>query len=367
MSALSDAIGIYIHVPYCRVICPYCDFVKKRTSGDVPGGFVDALCREIESYEGVKNVASIFFGGGTPSLLTPQGTEQIFASLHKTFSISEAEVSIEVNPDDVTAELLSLWKDVGINRLSLGVQSFDDEVLTFLGRCHDTEKAHRACELIGASYDNWSLDLIFGCKPSESWDASLRTALGYSPPHISAYGLTYEENTPFWKQRHAAVDDDISLEQYRKADAVLGDYNHYEVSNFALPGFESTHNQLYWRNEAYVGFGPGAVSFLNDVRITNPRSISGYEECSVIEREYDSIDPDDIKLETLIQHFRTRVGIQENYYESRFGESIRASFGGSLDELLERGLLWHIGNMYAPTQLGYELNNEIGLALIPGD
>jgi oxygen-independent coproporphyrinogen III oxidase len=367
MSDSSDEIGIYIHVPYCRVICPYCDFVKKFTRGDVPDGFVDALCREIEGYEGARNVGSIFFGGGTPSLLTREGTEQIFDSLHKTFLISDAEVSIEVNPDDVMPELLSVWKGVGINRLSLGVQSFDDEVLRFLGRCHDSEKAHRACDLIGSSFNNWSLDLIFGCRPSGSWEASLETALGYGPPHISAYGLTYEENTPFWEQRHDAVDDDVSLEQYRRADTVLAGYNHYEVSNFALPGFESTHNQLYWRNESYVGFGPGAVSFLNDVRITNPRSISGYEECLVIEREYDVIDPDDIKLETLIQHFRTRVGIQEDYYESRFSESIRASFGGALDELLELGLLWHIGRTYAPTQLGYELNNEIGLALIPGD
>jgi oxygen-independent coproporphyrinogen-3 oxidase len=362
---LSNAIGIYIHIPYCRVICPYCDFVKKRAKGDVPDKFTDALCREIETFEGPDEVRSIFFGGGTPSLLSREGTVKIFDTLRGRFQIDDAEISIEVNPDDVTRDALDHWKHVGVNRLSLGVQSFDDEVLKFLGRNHDAQKAHDACRLIADTFENWSLDLIFGCKPSERWDTTLDTALSYAPPHISAYGLTYEENTPFWQQRHGALDDDIALEQYRRAHVALADYNHYEVSNFALPGSESSHNQLYWRNDDYAGFGPGAVSFLNDTRITNTRSISAYERGATIEREYDPIDPDDIKLETLIQHFRTRDGIREEYFQSRFDEAITKNFGAALKALIERGLITHDNGIYAPTQAGYELNNEIGLALIP--
>lgn len=360
-----DPIGIYIHIPYCRVICPYCDFVKKRTNGDVPDRFVDALCREIEAYKGTTSVSSIFFGGGTPSLLTPNDTERIFETLHKMFSIADAEISIEVNPDDVTPDRLALWSRVGVNRISLGVQSFDDATLKFLGRCHDSQKAHAACTLIADSFENWSLDLIFGCKPPDTWDATLRTTLDYAPRHVSAYGLTYEENTPFWEQRHVAVDDDIALAQYRAAHDALANYNHYEVSNFALPGFESSHNQRYWRNESYVGFGPGAVSFLNGVRISNPRSISDYETNSAFDREEDIISPEDMKLETLIQHFRTHRGIEVSYYQQRFGESIESTFGAALESLCTRGLITHYDHHYAPTALGYELNNEIGLALIP--
>lgn len=360
-----DQIGIYIHIPYCRVICPYCDFVKKRTSGDVPDKFTDALCREINSFQGPKTLSSVFFGGGTPSLLTPADTERIFETLRKQFSITEAEITIEVNPDDVTPEMITLWQSVGINRLSLGVQSFDDAVLKFLGRNHDSQRAHDACALLADAYENWSLDLIFGCKPSDTWQATLETALTYAPPHISTYGLTYEENTPFWQQRSTAIDDDTALEQYRQAHALLSDYAHYEVSNFARPGFESTHNKLYWRNEAYAGFGPGAVSFLNDIRITNPRSITAYENSPTLEQEKDQLTPDEIKLETLIQHFRTKAGIHETYYQKRFHEPITKNFAPALTSLMDRGLVTHQNKAYTPTQKGYELNNEIALALIP--
>lgn len=362
---MSHPIGIYIHIPYCRVLCPYCDFVKKRTVGDAPGKFTDALCREIEAFSGSKAVSSIFFGGGTPSLLSPADTERIFDTLNSRFSITDAEISIEVNPDDVTPDMIALWQNVGINRLSLGVQSFDNEVLKFLGRNHDAPKAREACALLTDTFDNWSLDLIFGCKPSNTWEATLEQALNYAPPHISAYGLTYEENTPFWQQRSEALDDDTALEQYRQARAALADYTHYEVSNFARRDRESTHNQLYWRNEAYAGFGPGAVSFLNDTRITNPRSISQYENNPTLDRETDPLTQDEIKLETLIQHFRTKTGITESYYQSRFNEPIEKLFREALTTLLNRGLLTHENNTYAPTQQGYELNNEIGLALIP--
>jgi oxygen-independent coproporphyrinogen III oxidase len=360
-------IGIYIHIPYCRVLCPYCDFVKKRTSGDVPDTFVESLCAEIEQYRGPTDVASVFFGGGTPSLLTPEGMEQIFDTLHSRFTFIDAEITIEVNPDDVSAEQLAVWKRVGVNRLSLGVQSFDDEVLAFLGRNHDSIKAHAACALIAETFDNWSLDLIFGVKPVESWVASVHAALGYAPQHISSYGLTYEENTPFWQQRHQAVDDDISLEQYRLTHALLADYNHYEVSNFALPGYESKHNAIYWRNEEYVGFGPGAVSYLDSVRVTNPLSISGYESAPGLNRDEDRVDADAIRLETLIQHFRTVEGITESYYRTRFGTELRDDFGRALSELSNRGLIAHDASagVYRPTLAGYELNNEIGLALIP--
>lgn len=358
-------IGLYFHIPYCRVICPYCDFVKKRTNGDVPGTFVDALLREIETYDGPTEVSSIFFGGGTPSLLTPDDTERIFATLNANFSLASPEISIEVNPDDVTAEQLTLWRNVGVNRLSLGVQSFDDEVLKFLGRCHDRTAAHNACKLIADRFENWGLDLIFGCKPPDSWASSVQTMLDYDPPHVSTYGLTYEPNTPFWNQRNTAIDDDITLEQYRLADTTLSEYNHYEVSNFAKPGFESTHNLIYWRNEQYAGFGPGAVSYIGEQRITNTRYIDQYLSDPLADRETEDLTLDEQKIETLIQRFRTREGIHQSNYDDRFGANLIDDFGDALESLVKRGLLERTGDHYAPTMKGYELNNEIGLALIP--
>jgi len=184
---MSHPIGIYIHIPYCRVLCPYCDFVKARTSGSVPAEFTDALIREIQSYAGSADVQSIFLGGGTPSLLSPQDMHRLFDTLKQRFSItSQAEITIEANPDDITRENLRVWRDVGINRVSLGIQSFDDNVLRFLGRNHTAETARRACTQIADAFDNWSLDLIFGAKPAAAWEATLIEALTYNPPHISA-------------------------------------------------------------------------------------------------------------------------------------------------------------------------------------
>lgn len=357
-------IGLYLHIPYCRVVCPYCDFVKKRTNGNVPGAFVDALIEEIDAFDTPAPVSSVFFGGGTPSLLTASDTERIFDAIQNRFEVRNSEISIEVNPDDVTQDQLNLWKSVGVNRLSLGVQSFDDDVLKFLGRCHDSASAHQACTRIADTFENWGLDLIFGCKPSAPWVSSLQTALSYAPTHLSTYGLTYEENTSFWQQRDTAIDDDIALEQYRSADAALKEYNHYEVSNFAKPGYESAHNLIYWRNEEYVGFGPGAVSYLGNQRITNARHIDTYAADPHAGREVDTLSTDEQKLETLIQRFRIREGLQSRDYTKRFGCDIKGDFGDALEKLIDRGLLAYESDRYAPTMAGYELNNEIGLALI---
>ncbi len=385
-----NAVGIYIHVPYCRVACPYCDFVKRPTPGDAPEEFADALCREIAEYEGPTQARSIFFGGGTPSLLSTTAFTRVFASLYDKFRIveggsrsratearaetsgragarpSQAEITIEVNPDDVTRERARFWRELGVNRLSLGVQSFDNDVLIFLGRCHDAEIARRACGLIGEHFGNWGIDLIFGAKPPEAWDASIAECLRFAPPHISAYGLTYEERTPFWKQRHQAISEDIALAQYRHAMDALGaaGYAHYEVSNFARPGFESAHNLIYWRNEEYAAFGPGAVSYLGGVRARNLSRIDAYLAQPGAKEESLTLAPREIKVETLIQHFRTRAGIARAAYRARFGCEIETDFGDTMRTLAARGLITADADRLSPTQRGYELNNEIGLALV---
>ncbi len=376
--------------------CPYCDFVKRPISGDAPDEFTEALCREIAEFEGPGEARSIFFGGGTPSLLSERGFARIFEALHHRFEIAEGgsssrstagaqssigragarpsqieitshpEITIEVNPDDVTPERARFWRGLGVNRLSLGVQSFDDVVLKFLGRCHDTEAARRACGVIGDQFENWGVDLIFGAKPPSAWAASVAECVRFAPPHVSTYGLTYEERTPFWKQRHEAVGDDDALAQYRHAMDALGaaGYEHYEVSNFARTGFESAHNLIYWRNEEYAGFGPGAVSYLGGVRARNLSRIDTYLTRPGEKEESLALSARETKVETLIQHFRTRAGIEHAAYRARFGSEIEEDFGDAIRTLAARGLIADDGGRLSPTRRGYELNNEIGLALV---
>lgn len=359
-----DTIGLYVHVPYCRVVCPYCDYVKKRTSAGAPKAYIDALCSEIEAYEGPSAAGSVFFGGGTPSLLGTGDLERIFGALHQRFTLVDAEVSLEANPDDVDDEKAAAWAQLGVNRLSLGVQSFNDEALRYLGRIHDSAQARNACGRVAERFDNWGMDLIFGAQPVDRWDETLDECLGFDPPHVSAYGLTFEERTPFWRRRDEAVDEDLSLELYRTARARLAKYDHYEISNFALDGHQSRHNAIYWRNGEYAGFGPGAYSYVGGVRSRNETSVAGYLAAPGQKAEALHLSDLEIRQETLIQHFRTRTGLDKQTYAERFGGPVRADFGGQLDALIHRGLLEEDAHSIYPTQEGYELNNEIGIALV---
>lgn len=361
---MSSRIGVYIHVPYCRVACPYCDFVKKPVAAGEADGFAEALCAEIRAFEGPSEALSVFFGGGTPSLLGVASMARIFEALRERFAFDEPEVSIEANPDDISAELIACWKDVGVNRVTLGVQSFDDEALGYLGRCHDAETARRACDAVGAAFENWGMDLIFGAHPAESWGRSLDECLGFDPAHLSTYGLTFEQGTPFWKRRGEEVDSDASLELYRAGMAALDSYEHYEVSNFAKAGYESAHNMVYWRNDEYAGFGPGAYSYLNGVRSRNAVSIRGYADAPGRKGEALRLSEQEIRLETLLQHFRTKSGLDKGYYAARFGDGVEADFGEAVARLVKRDLIEDTPERLRPTRKGYELNNEIGLELV---
>ena len=159
-------IGVYIHIPYCRTICPYCDFVKRPTKGAVPAEFIAALAREIGAYDGTRQADTIFFGGGTPSLITPESLESILSVVCRTFEVHpDTELTLEANPDDVTTDLLDAWIDLGVNRVSLGVQSFNDAALQYLGRRHNADGARKACDLVASRFENWNIDLIFGVPP----------------------------------------------------------------------------------------------------------------------------------------------------------------------------------------------------------
>lgn len=357
-------IGIYLHIPYCRTLCPYCDFVKARSRGGVPDAFVDAVCGEVARFEGPRAVGSIFFGGGTPSLLSPEQLDRILSLLATHFVLHSPEITVEANPDDVTPEAVRAWRAAGVNRVSLGVQSFDDTCLRKLGRRHDAESARRACGVIGEVFENWNLDLIFGAPPIETWGATLAEAVALGPPHVAAYGLTYEPGTPFEKRAKDAVDDETSLRLYQEAEAALAGYEHYEVSNFAKAGHESAHNLLYWHNREYAGFGTGAYSFVNGVRARNHAGLEDYLRAPGEKEESLELSEREVKVETLIQHFRLRQGLRRADYAARFGAPPEADFGPALAAMQARGLLMSEGDHLRPTAEGFYLNNEIGLALV---
>ncbi len=357
--------GVYIHIPYCRTVCPYCDFVKRPTKGPVPEPFIDALLREIETYDGYPDVNSVFFGGGTPSLVAPASLERIFTALERRLRLAgDKEITLEANPDDVTAELVKAWKNLGVNRVSLGVQSFDDDTLRYLGRRHDADTARGACALVAETFENWSLDLIFGAHPVSAYPETLAECIRFDSPHLSAYGLTYEAGTPFGKRTDDAVDDDTYLDLYRQTTGSLPNHVRYEVSNFAKPGFECRHNLRYWHNETYAGFGPGAYSFLEGTRARNHVKLETYLAYPGGKQEALSLSEHEVHVETVIQYLRLKAGLPKESYELRFRRSVMDDFGEALRGLVERGLVEDHDDCLVPTSRGFELNNEIGLALV---
>ncbi len=357
-------IGIYIHIPYCRTLCPYCDFVKERTSTSVPKAYLKALCAEIERFGGPDEAGSVFFGGGTPSLLPPKDLAEILDALRRRFRFTNPEITIEANPDDVTPALVHDWRNTGINRVSLGVQSFDDAVLRYLGRRHDASAARRACEAVAAVFNTWSLDLIYGAPPNNAWERTLDQCLELDPPHVAAYGLTYEPGTPFARRMDNAVEDDVSLALYQVLERKLAAYDHYEISNFAKTGHASKHNLVYWRNTEYAGFGTAAYSFIDGIRARNVIDTTAYLNAPGTKMEALILSEEEIRLETVIQHMRLREGLPKAAYRDRFGADVNEHFGDALTALLARGLVEESQTHFHPTARGFYLNNEIGLALV---
>jgi len=364
MSRETPTVDVYIHIPFCRARCPYCDFVSNAIPGRIPPGFITALCEEIYHYSGIVDAASVFIGGGTPSLLSLNDLDLIFQALTSVFVFQEPEITLEANPDDVSAGLVRGWQACGINRISLGVQSFGDETLRYLGRRHDAAKAVYALDLISEVFSNWNMDLIFGAPARPDWANTLKTALRFKPPHVAAYSLTYEMGAPFGKRIAEAPDGDAVLAQYKEAESCLAGYDHYEISNFALPGFQCRHNLIYWHNEEYVGFGPGAYSYLAESRMRNVESLSAYMEQPGRKSLVERLSIHEQQVETLIQHFRLREGLSEAYYQKRFGEPVEERFSVPLDTLQQRQLLQRRQGRITPTPQGFYLNDEIGLLLV---
>lgn len=224
--------------------------------------------------------------------------------------------------------------------------------------------ARRACEVVRERFANWSMDLIFGAPPVESWVDTLETCRRFNPLHVSAYGLTYEDRTPFARRKDESVDDETYLRLFWQTEEVLSEFVHYEVSNLARPGYACRHNLIYWQNLEYAGFGPAAYSFLDGVRSRNLVNTDAYLRNPGAKAEALRLSDEEIRVETVIQHLRLRDGLFLEDYAQRFGRSVYADFSAETAELVERGLVEeHVGAL-RPTRRGFEMNNEIGLALV---
>ncbi len=348
---MSKHIGIYIHIPFCRRKCLYCDFCSfEDSTPEVRRAYVDALCREMQAYAPrlTDYVAdTVYIGGGTPSCLAAEETERILRTLSSCVRLAEgAEVTSEVNPATADREMLRAWRAAGINRISVGVQSFSDEELAALGRLHTAKEAEAFISTARESgFENISLDLMYGIpkQTPESFRESLARAVRLAPMHISAYSLKVEEGTPFAGMRSmlALPNEDSEVALYEMCVSELADagYRHYEISNYARAGYESRHNLRYWQMEEYLGLGLAAYSYFGGVRFGRDRNLKAYltrdfETCMGVKEE-----PTEPELETIMLGLRLADGIDEESFRARFGYGFREKYGTRLEPLAEHGLV----------------------------
>jgi len=270
--------GIYVHIPFCKQACSYCNF-HFHTSLKRKNELVEALLAELElrrDYLNTGRVETVYFGGGTPSLLEPREVQALADKISAVFELDEtAEITLEANPDDITHEKLKQWKESGINRLSIGIQSFFDDDLRWMNRSHDSKQAMESLELAKKCFNNITIDLIYGspAMTDEKWKSNIERAIRFDVPHISCYALTVEAKTPLYKMIRKEMSEDVDPEKQSRQFLLLMDmmsdagYEHYEISNFAKPAYRSRHNSSYWSNDAtgerikYLGVGPSAHSF----------------------------------------------------------------------------------------------------------
>lgn len=329
--------GIYVHVPFCKTRCIYCDFFT-RTSMGQKTPYVSAICKEIElraDYIGNESVRTIYFGGGTPSQLNKEDFQNIFAAIRSNFTIeADAEITLEANPDDLNPAYLEMLRQIGFNRLSMGVQSFDDTHLQFLNRRHSAQKAIEAVhQSQQVGFDNISIDLMFGLPDLtlDTWNQTLDQAIDLNVQHISSYHLIYEEGTKLYrllqKGQVKSAEEELSLDMFSTLINRLSQakFIHYEISNFGKEGRFSRHNSSYWLGEKYLGLGPSAHSYNIENRCWNIASIPKYIQG--VERGIPNIEIEQLDLRTryndyILTGLRTMWGISISDLRSRFGDKM---------------------------------------------
>ncbi len=368
---------LYIHVPFCRAKCGYCAFASALPAQGELAEYPELLLRELNGHPAPSApLRSIYFGGGTPSLLHPQQIGQLLEEINKTVGIAtDGEITLEANPATVTEASLAAFRGAGINRLSLGIQSFDDHFLKLLGRIHTADQAGQAFrDARSAGFTNISIDLMHSLPGQhlEQWRNELQRALRLEPEHISIYGLTIEEHTPFARLYPAdaplLVEEDLSADMFELAEHLLirGGFEHYEIANYCRPGHASQHNCGYWTRDGYLGLGVAAHSFLRDgngLRFSNATDLNGYRQSlqsrhiPATAREY--LTREEAMSEHLFLGLRLASGVSFRHFKEEFGVPLESAYRSPLADLVRLELLRHQGDRLFLSRRGMLLSNQV--------
>ena len=376
---------LYIHIPYCRQKCLYCDFASYAGQESTMAAYVDALLTEARSmahYAKDTPISTVFIGGGTPSLLPPALLQRLLKGLKELFTIPDGiEFTSEANPGTLTAQWLDAAVSCGLNRLSMGMQARQEGLLKALGRIHSHDDVISSVSVARAGgISNISLDLMFGLpgQTAEMWKETLDAALALTPQHLSCYGLIPEDGTPLKRELDAGrlllPDEEDERIMYDMALDTLArnGFLQYEISNFALPGYECRHNIGYWTRVPYIGLGASAASFLNTpgggLRLTNPATIHGYismaEANAWRRRERISLLPADARFESLMLGLRMNRGVSEAEFEAAHGTALEMLYGKTLRRFESEGLMLHQDGFWRLTRRGMDLQNAILVELM---
>ncbi|MBQ9091040.1 MAG: oxygen-independent coproporphyrinogen III oxidase [Anaerotignum sp.] len=373
---MKNTIGLYIHIPFCRQKCLYCDFPSWAGKEGQMQGYVDALTKEIQNrgkeYPD-KKVVSVFFGGGTPTTLEIPMLEQLIQAVFASWDIAEdAEITTEANPGTLDKEMANALKKIGFNRLSMGVQAWQNRLLKELGRIHTIEVFQENYQAVRkAGFENVNTDLMFAL-PNQSmadWQETVKNIAALEPEHISAYSLILEEGTPFFdryeKGELKPAEEDLDREMYQWAVEYLAEkgYEQYEISNFAKKGRQSRHNRIYWQAEEYLGMGLGSHSYMEGERFHNIYDLQEYIEAngdvSLLKEEIEIITEEDALAEFMFLGLRLTEGVSFDRFRERFGKEMKNIYGSQIEALVKEGLLEEDAVGVRLTRRGVDVSNIV--------
>ena len=355
--------SIYIHIPFCTSICTYCDFCKMYYNKKYIDKYLDSLEKEIkERYKGEK-VKTIFIGGGTPTSLDDNELKRLL-EITNIFDKEEMEFTIESNVESITESKLKIMIDSGVNRISIGVESFNDDILKILGRSHNRENIYNKINLVKKYFDNINIDLIYAVTDSlDIVREDIEDYLKLDIPHISTYSLIIEDKTILGINKYDNIDEDVDYKMYKYIENTLenNNYIHYEVSNYAKEGYESKHNLVYWDNEEYYGFGLSSTSYINNIRRTNTKNLNKYLDNNYIDEEnYEDID---IRIENEIMLGLRKIdGIDLDNFKNKYNKCLEEIY--DINDLVEEGYLVKENNKLKINKEYIYISNEILLRIL---
>ncbi|RAP39114.1 hypothetical protein DID80_00480 [Candidatus Marinamargulisbacteria bacterium SCGC AAA071-K20] len=366
-----NTVSLYVHIPFCKTKCHYCAFYKVIWTDNKEQAFIESVCLEIKAYKQKCEtlvIPSIFLGGGTPSLLSPKSLDLLFKTIRDSFTLSpKCEITMETNPESVNKLFLNQIKNVGINRLSLGIQSFNNEELKYLGRSHTTETIHNALVNIREHGNfNINLDLIFSIPNSNSktLEYSLNQALQYEPEHLSTYALSIEHGTVFDRKKVRPLESDTELDQYNQIKTKLSEnkYDHYEISAFAKSTKQCVHNKRYWQYKPFIGVGPSGHSFYNNCRYENPSDLEKYlsnPEKLPKSKTLVALSKKERIEEFVMSNLRLKEGFIFKEFETEFNDDFPTLFKTQLSKLQQLQLITVDNKHIKTSEKGQALLNSV--------